>query len=158
MVRFRLLLAAEYLVRDADSQKTSAFNIFDAAITPEGFPVLVPNFGVLTVIDRDAEDGTQFTALLTITLGEQQLMRGEFPVNFQQKLVHRHFARVAGLIIPGPGRLSIRAALPGDIVATYDIPVSARQQPTLFEGTEAPAADQPNPPNQQQEAQPPTNT
>jgi hypothetical protein len=139
MIRLRLFLVAEAIVRDAETNRVSAFNIVEN-MTAAGFPTLIPRIAILTAFERDSvNDAQTLSGSLSIRLGGDTLLTGRLPIDFRDKLVARHIGRIEGLIGKGPGRLVFGVEFPEqEITATFEVSVDSMTQPTLLDAPDAP--------------------
>ena len=106
------MLAAEGVVRDAESNLVSVFSILEEFTAP-GFPIFVPKVCVLTVLERSEADPPQPRAELRITLEDQEIHKAPVRVDFQDKLRTRMIVTYAGVALPNPGILKIEMLIDG---------------------------------------------
>ena len=140
MLRHRLMLAAETLIRDGDSNNVSAITIFEE-FTFAAFPYIVPRLMVLTVLERDQDDADKFPLVLDITIAGQSLASINFEIDFQGLNRTRGLLFIGGMPIPQPGTLRITVSHQGQELAHYDIEVktSAKAEARIIQPAQAPA-------------------
>lgn len=111
MVRSIICLVADSVIRDAETQLVSVFNILEG-ITSEGFPLVIPKLTFFSLWGRDEGDARQFTARFTINLDGTELKSLEVPINFSDKVRNRNFVAIHGLLIPRPGSIVFSLKIP----------------------------------------------
>jgi hypothetical protein len=122
MINSRIALCADSVVRDAETNAISAFNIIEELSWP-GFGVMLPRLVALFVIERVQEDPNEFTADLAITLGGHDLIRREVQISFQEKLRTRAIFTVGPVPIERAGELRISLNVAGAEFAKWAIPI-----------------------------------
>lgn len=135
MIKTKLMLCAESVVRDVDTNTVSAFNLIEEISAP-GFPLFVPKLTVLAILERDAADPTAPSAELVMTIDGLQLHKSPVRVEFQDKLRTRAIITYGGVPIPKPGPLIIEMQVAGGETTQVSIavrligtpPISAKQQ------------------------------
>ena len=125
----RVALCAQDAARDADTNRISAFNIYDGIIS-EAFPLLLQNFVFLVILARDEGDETPYQGRVEIRLGDNVLVQGAAPIDFQGKRRVRQFIRLGGLVVPTAGTISARFFANDIQLAEYQFEIEQRQ-PTL---------------------------
>ena len=129
MIRVRILLAADSVVRDASTNRLSVFNIHEQ-FRPTGFPVLVPRFTVLAVLDREPGDPETVPCRLKIVLEPDVLFDQPVEVNFSGENLTRALMEFQGLLVPRPGALRVAFEVAGAATETYPMPVFLPPQAT----------------------------
>lgn len=122
MIRCILLLCAQGVVRDAESNIMSAFNIIEG-IQTASLPILVQRMDVLAVTQREADDPSTATFTFRLVNGETELLNTPLNADFQGRLRHRATVHVNGLIVPAPGSLRLVLELEGTELGTYEMPI-----------------------------------
>ena len=133
MIRPKLILCADYVLLDSQTNSVTAFSIIED-ITPEGFPVFLPRFSILSVLERDPEDPDSIVTKVDVSLDDQSVYSAEGPIEFQGKKRSRHITILGGLPIPKPGVLSATISTEGRELHRYVIEVNpSRAQPQVRE-------------------------
>lgn len=120
----RLILAAEGIVVDRDTNSISVFNILDR-ITAEGFPVLLQKMALLVIWERSLEDAPQVDGRFSVHLSGRELYQQPVRVEFTTSTRNQFVLRMHGLVIPQPGVLSLRITLEGGVVTEYSVAAEA---------------------------------
>ncbi len=113
MLRTRLMLMAQGVVRDAETNAISVYNIFED-ISVGGFPFFIQSFFVLTFFTKDEGDPNEFECLVEIRNNDNLLASFPARLNFQNTLRNRLISQVRGIAIPAPGSLTARI-MNGDV-------------------------------------------
>ena len=104
MLRCTLAVVAESVVRDAQSNNVSVFNIIEA-FGSASFPAILPRLAILFMLTREEGDPAQYALSLRISQGDH----GEdtFPVdcNFAEHRRSRSIIQLGGLAVRGAGRI-----------------------------------------------------
>jgi hypothetical protein len=120
MITVKLMACASSVIRDADSNQISIFNIIDG-VAAHGFPFLIQQFAVIVILQRDpATDPADHEATFQLRLGDQVLAEGNAAVRFDDKRHTRQILRMQGLVVPAPGTLQARFTM-GTLSETYEI-------------------------------------
>src|SRR5258707_581720 len=106
----RLILAAEGIVVDRDTNSISVFNILDR-ITAEGFPLLLQKMALLVIWERSLEDAPQVDGQFSVHFSGRELYQQPVRVEFTTSTRNQFVLRMHGLVIPQPGVLSLRITL-----------------------------------------------
>lgn len=128
MLRCTLAVVAESVVRDAQSNNISVFNILEA-FAANAFPAVFARLAVLFMLTRDEGDPAQFPLMLRITQGDH----GEdaFPVdcNFAEHRRTRSIVQLGGLAVRGAGQIRFLLLHGHQELGAWVIEVSQRQMP-----------------------------
>ncbi|MBZ5552033.1 MAG: hypothetical protein LAO21_04885 [Acidobacteriia bacterium] len=108
MISCRLALCAESVVKDADTNSISVFNIFEEMV-PSGFPFALPKMNCLFFTEFHGEQGQIVPASLRITWGETELFKRPIQIDFRENFTSRLIFHFHGMPIQGPG--TVRVAL-----------------------------------------------
>ena len=129
MYSSKLMLCAEGVVRDAESNTVSVYNIFEE-ISSATFPVIIPKMFMLLITQRDpAQDPPGPAASIRIQLDNDLLDETDVQVNFQEKSRNRFILGVGGLVITRPGRLRFIASVANARMAEYTVTVQKLSPP-----------------------------
>lgn len=125
MISCALAVCAETVVIDRLSNSISVINILEA-ISVESFPIVLPRVFCLFELTRDNEDPLQLPGLVTFRLGETELVRAPYEVDFQGTLRTRSVMNIQGLVISGPGLLRASVDVNGSVLGHWDMPCESR--------------------------------
>ena len=123
-MRAVLCLAAEGVIRDAETNTISVFNILER-ITATGFPLFIQRLTFFALWERALEDPERTMGHFRAELGGRDLHTIDLPIDFQGRLLNRTTIRIAGLVVPQPGSLRFSIALEDGTTASYTVEVNA---------------------------------
>ena len=123
-MRVKLCLVAEGVVRDAETNSVSVYNILEG-IAANGFPILVQRMAFLALFERDESEPEAHTGQFTVSLGDNQLLTGEQHIHFRGKLRTRSIVRIQGILFPSPGEATFALAVAADVRASFVVRVRA---------------------------------
>lgn len=104
MIRSKLLLCADKVIRDADGGSLSIINIMDD-ITAESFPVLIHRFSIINFLIRDTfEDLDKPIINLQIFNNDFLIADHQLKVDFRGKLITRSIIQLVGIPLTEPGQ------------------------------------------------------
>lgn len=106
MIRAKLAVCGESVVRDADTNAMSVFNIIEDISAP-GFPAVIPKLATLFIIERDEDDPDQIESLVVINLNDREIGRLPLISQFEGKFRSRLTFVGEGVIIEELGQLTI---------------------------------------------------
>jgi hypothetical protein len=118
MIRSQLVFAAENVVRDALSNKVSAFNILDE-IVAQKFPLLLVRMAAVLVSRRDNDDPEEHELELRVSLDGEHLHSFPMPISYQGQLTHRALMVFEGFVIPHAGELAFSFRIGEQDLASY---------------------------------------
>src|SRR5262245_47594205 len=101
MIRCRLAVCAESVVRDVETNLISVFNIYEQ-VRSQVFPILMPKLNCLFILTRDVGDVQTVTGAVQFTVGGEEVLRTPLTVDFQDKFLTRQTIVVQGFPIPAP--------------------------------------------------------
>jgi uncharacterized protein DUF6941 len=108
MISCRLALCAEAVIKDADTESLSVFNIFDELV-PSSFPFTLPKMTCLFFVGYDGKEGAVVPASLIITKGETEFFKRPIEIDFRQRRTSKLVFYFHGIPFDGPG--AVRVAL-----------------------------------------------
>jgi hypothetical protein len=126
MITVKLLLCAQGVVRDADSQNVSIFNVYES-LQGAGFPLFIQQMDVLAVLERTPRDKAQRTITFKMTMGETEVLSTSMDIDFQDKLRNRSTVHIQGLVVPQPGTVLVTVAERGRELGRYELLVEQVQ-------------------------------
>lgn len=106
MIKTKLALCAEKVIREIGSNKISVINIIEAIGAP-GFPLFIPELACLFITERSQEDPNVLNCTIRISLDGEELNRKPGKISYEDKLLNRFILKINGLVIPKPGTLRI---------------------------------------------------
>ena len=104
MINVKIMLLAENVIRDTESNRMTAINIFENMTVPD-FPLYMPTLCVLTISERARQDPAKHDCKLLIKLNKERVFETPVAIDFQDKLSNRAVLKVLGFVIPHPGKL-----------------------------------------------------
>ncbi len=124
MIKPQIMLLAKSVVRDAETNNVSIFNILEE-IKAKSFPGFIPEMVFFAYLINDAETPGTVESELVLELGETELLRTPVISDFQGKHGSRLMVRIGGLPLPHPGilRATLRSADLGEL-GVYEMMVS----------------------------------
>lgn len=123
MYRCDILLCAERVIRDADRNFVSIINL-NEALAAVGFPVFIPSWDILAVVEHEPGAPLQGEAIIRMTQGEHRIFQGRAPFNQAPgKRVNRIIMHVSGLVVPGPGDLELSVSIGDKVLRAVHIRV-----------------------------------
>lgn len=128
MITCKLVLCAESIVRDSETNTVSAFSLLEEMSAPR-FPVAVPRLASLFLLEKEPKDEDMQNYQYILTLANQELLRSPVEVRFEGKLRTRVMVNVQGLLIPAPGELRARLELQGRELGSWSMAVSMAPPP-----------------------------
>ncbi len=129
MIKPKLMLCADAVIRDAETNAISIFNIIEE-IGAEALPLLIPRFVVYNLLERDDDDPVKVAATLRLTIDDESLFEQGITLNFQDKKRNRSIFTLHGLALFRPGILKVSLSVEDHELDSIFIEVIARQ-PTL---------------------------
>lgn len=106
MIKTKLALCAEKVIREVGSNKISLINILETINSP-GFPLFIPELACLFITKRSQKDPNILSCTIRISLDGKELNRMPGKISYEDKLLNRFILRMNGLVIPKPGTLRI---------------------------------------------------
>jgi hypothetical protein len=127
MIRPKLAVCAESVVRDAETNAVSVFNILEE-IGASMFPVTVPKLSALFLLERGMDDPEVLEWDMTLSLGENELGSLVGPVDFQGARLTRLIMVIQGVVLPEPGILTASLRSNGHELGSWQIRVHQVEQ------------------------------
>ena len=126
MIHAKLGVCAESVVRDAETNAISVFNIFED-LKASSFPVAIPKLSALFILERDTDDPAQVDCLVTIRLGKKEIGRVTLGGDFEDKFRTRVILVAQGVVIDKPGNLVISCIVNNKTMGAWTIPVHSSE-------------------------------
>ncbi len=111
MLSSNALLCAEGVVRDAETNNISIFNILEE-VSSADFPIYFQHFFVFAAAEKNGNGSAKMICHLEVGLNGETLLSIPFTLDFQGKPRAKAVISIAGLMVPAPGIL--RAAFSHD--------------------------------------------
>ncbi|HEV3219441.1 MAG TPA: hypothetical protein VGZ48_06690 [Candidatus Acidoferrales bacterium] len=118
----KICFLAEGLIRDAESNSMSAFNIVEG-ITPAGLPLFVQKLAFFVLWEREPAEPERVEGQFHVLMGEERLSAANVVVEFAGLRRSRSIVYVNGLVIPRPGTIIFRIDLAGGGRGEYGIEI-----------------------------------
>jgi Family of unknown function (DUF6941) len=129
MISCRVALVAEIVSRDAEVNTLTIVNVIEE-VHAAAFPIVINRLTALFLLQRDAADAP-VDARLRARLGDREL--GTFPIalDFEDKLKTRVIATIRGLVVPGPGNVSVALETDGRQLGVWEFPIDQLDGPRI---------------------------
>jgi hypothetical protein len=121
MITAKLCMVANAIIRDAETNVLSAFNILEGFV-PAGFPFFVQQLSCFVLWERGDADPEHVAGNFTVVLDQEELTNARIQVDFVSRR-NRSIVNMNGLLVPHPGVLHFRFALDGGAAAEYAVDV-----------------------------------
>ena len=132
MTRLKLLLCAEGVIVDQRTNNASVFTILEE-LTPQELPVVLPQFVVLAILERDEGDPEKCDCTLGLSLNDEGIFEQDMEVDFKGKPRVRQMVYFGGVPIAKPGTLTASLELGGEEIGEWRITVNLPKKPTVRE-------------------------
>ncbi len=123
MIESKLVVCAESVVRDGDTQAVSVFNIIEEIGAP-AFSLSIPKLSCLFVVERDVADPEQLDGVVTVTLAGTLLEHFVVPIDFERQRRTHLIVVLQGFILHEPGLLKIALLVQGRELGAWTMRVS----------------------------------
>lgn len=124
MIRPKICFAALAVIRDAETNTVSAFNILEGLIAL-GFPFFLQSLRLFVLWQREPGDPARVDGTFRVRIEEQELATAPMNADFQGGLLNRTVIKLDGLIIPRAGSLHMVCELTTGARAEYQVNVEA---------------------------------
>lgn len=116
------VLCAEAIIVDQFTNKLSLINLLEN-VAAAGFPFVFPNLSALISIRREDGENESPDAEIVVSISEVELAKAPLNVNFQGANYTRSIFNMAGVLIEGPGEISLVARVGGAEAVTWRCPI-----------------------------------
>ena len=120
MLTSKLLVCGETIIRDGASNYISIVNLFED-IVPMGYPVFLPRFTILHILERTLEEPEVIHSIVEISINDQQIFSQPLEEGFQGKKRTRSIIQLTGVPINNPGLLKVTVTPENTNPITYTI-------------------------------------
>ena len=126
MIRNKVLLCAEAVIRDAEANTVSIINLTEGMIA-QSFPVFVPKVSILGVFSRDKDDPQRAKVRFEAKIGTTPVFGAEGELNFEDKTNTRFIVNIIGFALTGPGQLSFTFYQDKKKLGSYEVPIMLKE-------------------------------
>jgi len=138
----RFFLCAESAVVDSTSNKMTILNVVEE-LSAVGFPAVMPLLTMVTLLSRKKAEADKPHMNIICTQNNKPIFNVPIEPEFQSKLRTRTIVGVQGVVLPGPGTLTVTlihkkksiAAWPIEVLDASSAPMTVRPQPAVASGT-----------------------
>lgn len=118
MINSDLMLVAERVIIDTESNRLTIFNLLED-LNVNQFPLFIPSLNVLNMLSKDDGDETILQCKLVLKLNDEELLNQPITLNFQNNRRNRSIVRIGGLMIPQSGKLLFEFYQNENLLATF---------------------------------------
>jgi len=136
MVQLKLVLCAESVIRDAETNNISVVNILEE-LGASAFPVVIPKLSTLFLLERTEDDPQQIDGTVIFVLDGEEIGRAAIQGDFEDKLRNRLILVAQGVGLGRPGTLSVTLVLNDRMMGAWNIIVRAINLPMDEDEAEA---------------------
>lgn len=133
MIRGKLLLCAEGVSIDRQSNNATIFNLIEQ-LNFKSLPVAYPKLVIFSLFERDDGDAETWDGEMLICINGAEVANPPIPVNFQGKRRSRNILTLGGLPITQPGKMEISIYEKGNRsieIISYAIEITLPTKPTI---------------------------
>jgi len=106
----------------------SIINIIEE-FASSGFPLFMTRFDIFNLFEREEDDDSKITFELKILINDDELVKLDINVDFDDKLRNRSIATLNGFVIPNPGILKAILYNNGKEFSSYSVIVKKLGEP-----------------------------
>ena len=122
-MKLLLLLVAELVIHDGRTNKITAINLIEE-FSSATFPAILVSPYVSVTFQKEEGDPSEREGYLVFKMGENEIGRSSFIIDFGALLRSRTVIELNGIIIPEPGHVNVQVLLDEDLLGDWDILVS----------------------------------
>lgn len=127
MIRLELLLAAEGVVVDRESNNASVFNMIEE-VHFLNYPLVIPKIIIYCGLLREPADPAQHHLTLEMSVEGESFLQDNLAFNFGGGNRNRLIINIAGLAIPKPGFLRYAIKNGPEVLGAREIMVTLRKK------------------------------
>ena len=120
MLTSKILLLAEGVVRDAETNNISVFNIMEEINSPQ-YPVVIPKVHIFNMLERKEGDQERYICKYEITIGDEKILSNELDVVFQDTLLARNIIFIGGFPVIRPDIITVSVSVEDHTLDTYTV-------------------------------------
>jgi len=124
MIRSKICLVADGVIRDAQTNVISIFNLTEVLVA-QGFPLLIQKLSFFALWEKEPNDPNVHQGAFSVAMNDKPLMSQEIHIDFQENLRNRTIIVLGGLVIPEPGTLAFTLSLKDGAQARYVVEINA---------------------------------
>ena len=122
--------AAQGIIRDAQTNNISAFNILETLSSP-GFPLFIQKIFFFSLLVKENDTENLFDLNLIVKNNEQNLLETPIKADFQDQMRNRQIIEIGGMPIPAPGILSFHLMKESTELCSYSIEIQQVGKPRI---------------------------
>lgn len=132
MIKCKLAVCADTIVRDTQTDLISVFNIAEV-VNSVSCPINLHRIACLFVLTREEDDTSQCDALFTVKMNEDHLIpKTALKVDFSLSgLISRQIISLKGLVIHKPGIVRFSISVDDNEIGYYELPFGVIPSPQL---------------------------
>lgn len=123
-MHFKYAICAEGIIRDAENDRISAFNLIDDFASP-GFPVLFPRLACVFVIGREEGDEDTAQGEFIGRFDETVFFQTPAQLDFKGRATQRNFLQLQGFVVPRPCRVTVSLNVGGEELGAWSFNAQA---------------------------------
>jgi len=128
MLQSKIALIAQSVVRDAQTNQISIFNVIEGIIA-QNFPLYMQNVSFFILWEREDGDQQDYHGTVEITLNGHLLLEHGIDLNFGQSVHNRTIFNLNGFLIPEIGKLKFVLKIDEISKASFELQVKTTQPP-----------------------------
>lgn len=118
MIRTKCIFFADSVAIDRLSNRLSVFHIYEQ-LRATAFPVFLPSFVLVALLERELSDSDAPQATLRIKLDDDVLFEQRLEVNFGNERLTRAVSHFQGMVIPRQGDIRAELQVGEDLFQSY---------------------------------------
>lgn len=122
MLKPKLILCAEGVVVDSNTNTISLFSIIEEIVTTE-LPSILAKLSVISVMEREANDPEAYELIFRLNNNKKELWTTSVTANFNGKYRARNVVVINGIPVEEPGELRFIITYQNNLFQEYVIPV-----------------------------------
>lgn len=127
MIESNLILCAEGVIRDAETNNISIFNILEE-LTAESYPILIQKSALFTVLTKEEDDPDKPDLKFLLFNNDELVNEHKLKVDFRGKTKSRTIIRLGGIPFHNPGKAHFKVIDSDENeIAKYSINLKLRE-------------------------------
>lgn len=128
MLGARLLVCAQGVIRDADTNQCTIVNVIEQVVLPQ-LPFVLPSLCMFALLERGVQDPTSFNCSLRVRINDKEMFGREVQVVFGTALRSRVIVYLEELALEA-GVMQCRFVHGLTMIGTWEIPILRSASPT----------------------------
>jgi len=124
MIRSLIALCANGVVRDAETNNISIFNLIER-ISAASFPFFIPHIAFFNLLEKDAGDESILNAIVRVKNNDQIIFSFPVRADFQTSERNRCTVNLEGLTVSSAGQLIFELLVADNLIGSYEIKIEA---------------------------------